>query len=143
MRDLGKRTFNRLLNKGATPAAQLLRLRAAPGDLAILGKGLSFKLYLSSFMHGFRDIKDWFGTGEGIRLQREDSDLALAVLQTMEEAGIVTLPIHDSFLVAEEHEAQLEAAMVDAFYSRYQVIPAIARKGPKPAPLFRLPRVHN
>ena len=55
-----------------------------------------------------------FGTDAGIRLMRQDSDLAANVLARLAAQGIIALPVHDSFLVAVCHADALEAAMLDA-----------------------------
>jgi hypothetical protein len=61
----------------------------------------------------------------------------------MEDVGIVTLPIHDSFIVAKDHEAQLHEAMVEAFFELFGEVPAIDRKGPRDFPLSTTGLVHN
>ncbi|MBA2920564.1 hypothetical protein GON01_02525 [Sphingomonas sp. MAH-20] len=143
MRDLGKRTFNRLLNRASPDPAKRLKMRAAKGDLAVLGKKDTFSGYLASFIARLPDVEPWFGTGEGIRLQREDSELALSVMEEMEGLGVPILPIHDSFIVAHKHEEQLRLAMLDAFFTRYGDVPLIEPKGPPDQPVSGAPRVHN
>lgn len=58
-----------------------------------------------------RPIAKFFHTDAGARLMRKDSDLAAAILARLRRKGIVALPVHDSFLVAEQHADELEAAM--------------------------------
>ncbi|WP_312312756.1 hypothetical protein [Sphingobium yanoikuyae] len=129
MRQLGKRTFNRLLNRQEDNPIERLELRASPGDRDVLGK-VPFKQYLDTLVHRLFGIQRWFGTGEGIRLQYEDSVLALHVLKTMEKLDIPTLPIHDSFIVPMDHEAQLRKAMQEAF-RHYGIVPKIDKKTPR------------
>jgi hypothetical protein len=130
VRDLGKRTFNRLINKTALSADQLkMPLFAGPEDRAALPKGVSFADYLQRFIKRLAPISVWFGTGEGLRLQREDSDLALGVLEILSEQGVLALPVHDSFIVGRAHEAALRSAMTSAFERRYGFKPQI-----RPAP---------
>lgn len=133
MRQLGKRTFNRLLNRKEGDPIKRLKIKASSGDSEILGK-VPFGQYLDRFTYRLTDIHQWFGTGEGLRLQYEDSVLALRILQFMENQGIPTLPIHDSFIVAEAHEGSLRAAMAEAFHS-YGSVPEINRKGSKVLPV--------
>lgn len=128
-RQLGKRTFNRLLNRQEDDPTKRLELRASPGDRDVLGK-VPFKQYRDTLVYRLSGIQRWFGTGEGIRLQYEDSVLALHVLKTMEKLGIPTLPIHDSFIVPIDHEAQLREAMQEAF-QHYGIVPKINRKAPR------------
>ena len=51
------------------------------------------------------------------RLQYLESTIALKVLKRTTEAGIVCIPIHDSFLVQAKHYVELEDAMYEAFHS--------------------------
>jgi hypothetical protein len=45
-------------------------------------------------------IADWFECGRGLRLQRIESDILVAVLLKSDALGITALPIHDAVLVA-------------------------------------------
>lgn len=63
-------------------------------------------------------IADAFGTGAGLRLQRQDSDIALSVITDLMEEGILALPIHDSFIVEETNADCLYNQMVRN-YERY------------------------
>ncbi len=141
MRNLGKRTFNRLLNRIEADPDKRLKMRAAKGDKSVLGNA-SFRQYLDCFVNQLSDIQPWFGTGEGVRLQREDSELALDVLAMLEEQAISVLPIHDSFIVADCHASALEMAMKEAFTIRYGVIPAIDSKASNKR-TSALPLSHN
>lgn len=60
-------------------------------------------------------IKDDFGSGVGLHLQRTDSDLALTVITNLMRQGIVALPVHDSFIVTEEHQGRLIEEMTTAY----------------------------
>lgn len=143
MRELGKRTFNRLLNRSVSEQAKRLGLRAANGDRSVLPKGIKFASYRDSLIWQLRDIEQWFGTGEGIRLQYRDSELALAVMAEMEAKAVPILPIHDSFIVPAPHEEELRLAMLDAFFSRYGDVPLIDKKGPPEPPLPDPAPFHN
>jgi hypothetical protein len=48
-------------------------------------------------------------------LQHLDSEIAVRVLELCGEAGVVCLPIHDSFIVRTDHEDTLEDFMREAF----------------------------
>jgi hypothetical protein len=56
-------------------------------------------------------IADSFGTGAGLRLMRLDSDMAESVQLKLLGRGIVSLPIHDSFIVEERHAGVLQQTM--------------------------------
>ena len=121
-RALGKRTFNRLINRSSvTP----LRLACTAEDRSQLPEGARFSDFVRDFAHHLAPISEWFGTGVGLRLQREDSDLALAVLERLLAANILALPVHDSFIVASRHEPHLVAAMQASFAERYGFLPEI------------------
>ncbi|GAB1717055.1 MAG: hypothetical protein NTAFB05_20970 [Nitrobacter sp.] len=45
----------------------------------------------------------WFECGRGLRLQRIESDILVAVLLKLNALGITALPIHDAVLVARSH----------------------------------------
>lgn len=125
-RALGKRTFNRLINKrllaGGNAATALFAL---PQDRAALPKGVAYSSYLGRFIERLSPIAAWFGTGEGVRLQREDSDLAVDVIKAMDAQSIAVLPVHDSFIVARSYETALRGAMISAFKRRYGFSPHI------------------
>lgn len=121
-RELGKRTFNRLINKTVEGP---LRLSATALDRAQLPLGAHFSDYLSGFIRQLTPIARWFGTGEGMRLQREDSDLAIAILRSLLDQDVLALPVHDSFVVGRRNEAVLVATMRAEFARRYGSVPTI------------------
>jgi hypothetical protein len=123
VRDLGKRTFNRLINTSSSGPLRLVTTRL---DRAQLPAGVSFAAYLRAFIDQLAPVAHWFGTGVGLQLQREDSDLAIGVLERLLDAGIVALPVHDSFIVQARHEDRLETVMRKIFEERYR-LPVIVR----------------
>lgn len=64
-------------------------------------------------------ITDDFGTGVGLHLQRKDSDLALTIITNLMRQGIVALPVHDAFMVAEEHLGSLIEEMEAAYRTMF------------------------
>lgn len=56
-----------------------------------------------------------FENGEGLRLQRLESDIMVEVLLRLIDAGITALPIHDAVIVGERHSRKAEAVMKDVF----------------------------
>lgn len=123
LRELGKRTFQRLVNR-----SDLRPLRAGKDDKELMPSGMRFPAYLTLYTTRLSPIERWFGIGEGMRLQREDSDLAVNVLKRMEAAGAVTLPIHDSFIVQARHGEALREAMEDSYRERYEASPKVKSK---------------
>lgn len=122
VRLLGKRTFQRLINRTDDKP-----MRAANGDGDLLPPRMSFKEYLNLFRQRLAPIAEWIGTGEGLRLQRKDSDLAIQVLGRMVDASIVALPIHDSFLVQERHSDTLREAMEESYKNTYLSKPIVRK----------------
>jgi hypothetical protein len=70
-------------------------------------------------------IADAFGTGEGKRLQREDSDLAIEIIVNLMDQGILALPIHDSFIVQSIHREALRDEMRRTYRRRFRFDPVI------------------
>ncbi|PKP98986.1 MAG: hypothetical protein CVT74_09280 [Alphaproteobacteria bacterium HGW-Alphaproteobacteria-13] len=70
-------------------------------------------------------IIDAFGTGAGLRLQRQDSDLALAIITNMRECGITALPVHDSFIAPKSNETDLREEMAQAYKEAFSFCPII------------------
>lgn len=122
VRELGKRTFNRLINRSASGFANL-----APKslDLEQLPPGVKFRTYLNAFTDRLMPIARWFGTGEGLRLQREDSDLALSIVNRLLDQNIIALPVHDSFIVCQHNEPHLIDAMQSEFRTKYGFTPVV------------------
>lgn len=62
--------------------------------------------------HLHKPIADEFFNGAGLRLQRKDSEIAERVMLTLLDRGVVSVPIHDSFLVAHPHTDALREVML-------------------------------
>ena len=76
-----------------------------------------------------RISSDIFGSGIGLRLQREDCDLAEKVMMHFVDRGIPILPIHDSFIIAHRHRKELVAVMLGAFKEVYGQDISVTVKG--------------
>jgi hypothetical protein len=141
-RNMGKRTFSRLINSksnrklttkrgGQAPIFSLAikrdytRIRANPEDIAALPTGMTFAAYVRLLTSHIAPIARWFGSDTGLTLQREDSDLAMRILSMLDQAGIVALPIHDSFIVKRSDVAYLRMAMTQCFKDSYSFDPII------------------
>ena len=128
MRALGKRTFARLLNRRPARSSRRLKMKAGAGDLASLPPGVTFAAYFKVLRRKLEPILPFMGRGIGVELQYQDSLLALAILERMEEAGVPVLPVHDSFIVPEQHENLLLNAMVSCYEGLFGFLPSINRK---------------
>jgi hypothetical protein len=72
-----------------------------------------------------KPIADAFRTGAGLRLMKEESEIALAVVTKAREQGWLALPVHDSFVTAVDHREQLRLLMIEEYINRYQQPPSI------------------
>ncbi|MEG3145796.1 hypothetical protein U1839_14135 [Sphingomonas sp. RT2P30] len=116
-RPLGKSTFARLLNKAASKSKPSVSLGRAPTkEKHLLPAGTDFRDYEAAYRHHMSDYAEWFNIDEGMKLQLEDSDLALSILNDLAYHGIAALPVHDSFIVQAQHEETLRATMRDQFH---------------------------
>lgn len=70
-------------------------------------------------------LSKYFKSGVGLKLQRYDSDMALAVITNLRKAGILALPIHDSFIVQKIHEGHLRAEMTNCYQQKFTFLPII------------------
>ncbi|MCS5549961.1 MAG: hypothetical protein NZ811_00395 [Gammaproteobacteria bacterium] len=60
-------------------------------------------------------IKQYFGSGRGVKLQYIDSKIAEQVMLNLARDNIVCLPVHDSFIVRLSHQIDLHEEMDKAF----------------------------
>jgi CRISPR/Cas system endoribonuclease Cas6 (RAMP superfamily) len=60
-------------------------------------------------------IAKYFFTGEGNKLMYKDSILAERVMLRMLESGSTILPVHDSFIVRNSYETELEEIMQEEY----------------------------
>jgi hypothetical protein len=61
-------------------------------------------------------IADFLGSGIGLKLQNRDASMMLDILEEMViKRGITCLPVHDSAIVREEHEATLREVMLRVY----------------------------
>jgi hypothetical protein len=124
LREVGKDTFMRLLNRTADKGGSAeVRMRA--GDRKLLPADVTPEDYMRRFLVQMAPIGQWLSTGEGTRLQREDSDLAIEVMAKMMNLGAVVLPVHDSFVVEKEHSDSLMLAMRNSYERKYGITPLI------------------
>ena len=104
-----KKAFNALLNADS--------FRAARGAIAknLDGDRDAAEALIADIRTRHPDIDAYFHSTIGLRLQGIDSEICRQVLMEAYRHGIVALPIHDSFIVASEHEDTLSRVMDAAF----------------------------
>lgn len=127
-RDLCKETFQRLINgsvqKGGADLKQPKEHQPP--------EGVSFATFLADYKRHLHAVAACFGKNVGLILQYEDSNLALAIMDEMDRRGIVTLPVHDSFMVNACHERTLHQVMGEVYRSRYGVEAVLKVSNPTP-----------
>ncbi|HEY8356213.1 MAG TPA: hypothetical protein VIL30_02030 [Ramlibacter sp.] len=105
-----KQTFNALLNARGTS------IKPVDGyDEAKVG--MPWREFLKRIKEHYAPFKSYFGKGEGLKLQRIDSDIAEAVMLHFAKSGRTVLPVHDSFICTEEMEQEL-AEIMEAEFQR-------------------------
>ncbi|MBI9078235.1 MAG: hypothetical protein JEY79_00660 [Pseudodesulfovibrio sp.] len=72
-------------------------------------------------------IADYFGTGLGLKLQHMDSEIARDILIDLKDAGIICLPVHESFIVARQHEDKLRRLMIYHYQKKMGNTPVVDR----------------
>lgn len=96
-----------------------------PKDFNSQEYGMTAKAFRQTVRDSFPMLPGIFGTGQGLFLQREDSDLAERIMLHFAEKGIAILPIHDSFIVAERHKDELVQVMQATFKDAYGQLPSV------------------
>lgn len=70
---------------------------------------------IDSFIIKHKPIADYIASGEGVRLQFIDSQIAESVMLKGLERNVCILPMHDGFITRVKHETELQELMQDAF----------------------------
>lgn len=115
-RGLVKKTFNALVN-----AKSISAIRKIEGySEEYTGRSWqSFKYFIVSC---YPEFKSKFGSGCGLYLQREDSDLAESVMLAFSKMGYACLPVHDSFIVHHALQDTLISEMQKAFEKKFHAM---------------------
>ena len=64
-------------------------------------------------------IEDAFYSGQGLRMQYIDSQLAERVMLHFTSKDVSVLPVHDSFIIAAQHQHELVNVMIRVFGKRF------------------------
>lgn len=70
---------------------------------------------VESFRIKHKPIAEYIASGEGVRLQFTDSQIAESVMLRGLERNVCILPMHDGFITSVKHETELQEFMQDAF----------------------------
>jgi len=109
-RKLIKITLMKMIN---AKKPRIARPRGMPLPPDVAWKDLQEAIALK---HGA--IATYFRSGEGLRLQRLDAEVAEDVMVSMMDRGVLALPIHDSFIVDYRHTEVLRREMLRAYRER-------------------------
>lgn len=112
-RKLVKQTFSALLN--ANSVSGLSEIEGYSPELT----GRDWYDFKKFMVNCYPEFESRFGSGDGLRLQRKDSDLAEAVMLKFAASGYACLPIHDSFIVHHALQEDLTKAMQSAFEDEF------------------------
>lgn len=118
LRDHAKTTFLALLNAGKGDTAE-------PRDFDREVHRMTAKAFRERVKHAFPMLPGIFGTGIGLRLQREDSDMAESILLHFADMRVPVLPVHDSFIVAAQYKDEMVRVMQSVFDDHYGQKPMI------------------
>lgn len=80
---------------------------------------------INAFKRHNKQIEEFFFTGAGIELQRLDSDIAHAVLLHFARKGILTLCVHDSFIIDKRYASELKKKMREFYFEKMHFQPKI------------------
>ena len=118
LRGHAKTTFLALLNAGKRGTCE-------PKDFDAGKHGMTAEAFRQTVRDAFPMLPGIFGTGIGLRLQREDSDLAERVMLHFADRDIPVLPVHDSFIIAARHRDELVRVMQGVFHDAYGQTPTV------------------
>lgn len=85
----------------------------------------TWKKVLARIHRKHKPIFEHFYSDSGIRLMREDGEMALEIMYRLAQQGIPALGVHDSFVVPEPHADALKEVMIECYKERYTYCPEI------------------
>lgn len=122
-REVGKKVFNRLIN-GKTTALKFIRKDYQP----YLKSREELNAFVAAMIERLSPIKKHFASQAWGWLQKEDSELALKVIERCMKEGIPVYPIHDGFRVRMSDKEQVEGIMNEAYKAIYGTNPSVCMK---------------
>ena len=109
-RKLCKIAFQILLNSNSTPQAR----GAIAALIADMQLDIKPRAVVQALKSRYRPLRQLWHRGQGLFLQRCDSDMAAKVMRHLRIEGVPSLAIHDSFVVPAKAQPLLQATMADA-----------------------------
>ena len=120
--DISKHTINALISsKGVTKKHD---------DFYEEEIGMSWEQYIELIMEKHKPLVDagMLMKRYGLTLQFKDAELANSILLHFTKKGVPCLPIHDSFIIAEEYGDELREVMFSMFKDKFKADIIINRK---------------
>ena len=84
-----------------------------------LPEGIKGKQIVEMIMDKHQPIAELFCSDSGLDLQNEDAQMTSAIIQECLENRVPVIPVHDSYIVPEQHRDFLQKLMVKVFKDRY------------------------
>jgi len=106
-----KKLFNAMINASS-------KQRQWPEGIGSKNLKMTVSEAQALILEKHRPIETAFFTGTGLRLQRQDSDIMVAILLELKRRDIPALPIHDSVIVPKNHKEIVTAVMRQHFQER-------------------------
>ncbi|MBX5154825.1 hypothetical protein HJB78_28410 [Rhizobium lentis] len=85
------------------------------GTVGEFPKGTRISEIIDAIIRHHSAIAHLFFTGVGHQVQRQESDIMVAILLSLKSHGIVALPVHDAILVASSNAMVAKQVMSDVF----------------------------
>jgi hypothetical protein len=111
-RKVCKKAFNAMLNSNE-------EMKAQPSGMKLSDYETNWGTLSAAIMERHKLIAHHFYTGIGKELQRMDSDMAEEVMLHFNKIGVPVLPVHDSFVMHQGYEVELQSVMAKAFRGRF------------------------
>lgn len=118
LREHGKTTLAAMLNSATGHTSE-------PRDFDTEKHGMAPEAFRSLVQDAFPMVRDMMGQKMGMKLQRQESDLAEQIMLYFVDQGLSILPMHDAFLVQEHLSDELVQVMQYTFNQQYGQIPPI------------------
>ena len=91
-----------------------------PALRAMASKGIKNAMRLAKALtERHAQIEHVFFKGVGLNLMYQDSIVAEKIMLSMLERGAAVLPVHDSFIVRNSYDSELEEIMVQVFEEQF------------------------
>lgn len=121
-RETGKKVFNTLINGKTGKLTYQSKVRPEfPTTVAM-------NAFAEAMIERLEPIKDHFGTEAWRSLQKDDSELAIKIMDRCMLQNIPVYPIHDGFLVRRKDQDKVRMIMIGVYRDKYGLEPIVNAK---------------